>query len=128
MKREGGRGREKEGEKREEGEGEGRKRRDEEEEKRERGEEGREKRGFFFLTFQRHFLSGQELLSSLSPPFFSLSLPYTSQTPVLNSPLPSEWVDRVGHELKKKSKAIDTFPPARRGHGTKGSRGHLGAR
>ena len=81
---------------------------DEEEEKRERGGEGREKRGFFFLTFQRHFLSGQELLSSVSPPFFSLSLPYTSQTPVLNTPLPSEWTGWVTN-LKKSQKRLTHF-------------------
>ena len=73
--------------------------------RRERGGRRGGRKGFLFLTFQRHFLSGQELLSSVSPPFFSLSLPYTSQTPVLNSPLPSEWVDRMGHELKKKVKS-----------------------
>ena len=104
--RRGGKGREKEGQKREEGEGEGRKRRDEEEEKRERGEEGREKR--FFISHFSTSLPQRPGIALLCIPPFLLPFPplHLSDTPaVLNSPLPSEWVDRMGHELKKKVKS-----------------------
>jgi hypothetical protein len=97
--RRGRRGREKEGEKREEGEGEGRKRREEEEEKREGGEEVREKK-FFISHFSSSLPQRPGIALICIPPFL---LPFPSLSPLghpsSTPPLPSEWVDRVGHEL-----------------------------
>jgi len=74
--RRGGKGREKEGQKREEGEGEGRKRRDEEEEKRERGGGG--EKVFYFSLFNVTSSAARNC-SPLYPP---LSSPFPSLTPL----------------------------------------------